>query len=224
MPHRLIIPDSISVLGSLRAAAPRQRATFAELLRVAERQANLLLSLRGIDTAPTPTEIISLLPKISVEYTGSLVYGATFLDSSRQSWIVHLPHSEPPEHNRFTLAHEFKHIVDHGRQSQLYRGTARTNPAAQAEQAADYFAGCLLVPRRQLKALWENGITTTGELAEIFQVSEYTIGSRLQQTGLARREQLHHLPAPIPFIKDDDDGPTPEDNQPAQAEKGAMPA
>lgn len=223
MPHRLILPDSISVLGSLRAAAPRQRTTFAELLRVAERQANLLLSLRGIETAPTPAEIISLLPKISVVYTGSLVYGASFWDSSRQSWVIHLPHSEPPEHNRFTLAHEFKHIVDHGRQAQLYRGTTRTNPAAQAEQAADYFAGCVLVPRRQLKTLWENGITTTGELAEIFQVSEYTIGSRLQQTGIARRDQLHHLPSPIPVIRDEDDA-TPEDNHPAQAEEGAIPA
>ncbi|MEN4478133.1 ImmA/IrrE family metallo-endopeptidase [Mycolicibacterium cosmeticum] len=223
MPHRLKIPESISVLGSLRALTPHRRAPFAELLRVAERQANLLLTLRGIDLPPTPAEIISELPKIIVEYTGSLVYGASFWDASRQSWIIQLPRSEPPEHNRFTLAHEFKHIVDHGRQTQLYRGTARTNPSTQAEQAADYFAGCLLVPRRQLKALWKNGITTTGELAEIFRVSEYTIGSRLQQTGLASREHLRHLPSPMPIIQDEEDQAS-EDNQPAQAEEGALPA
>lgn len=222
MPHRLQTP-STSVLGSLRSAAPKHgRATPADALRIAERQANLLLTLRGIKSTPTPSEIISSLPKITVEHTGLLVYGASFWDATKQSWIIQLPRSEPPEHNRFTLAHEFKHIVDHGRQAQLYRGTARTDPAAQSEQAADYFAGCLLVPRRLLKSHWESGIETTGELAEIFQVSEYTIGERLQQTRLAHRDHLRHLPAPVPFI-DDDDIPA-DDNQPAQAEEGALPA
>ena len=223
MPHRLKSPKAISVLGSLRAVAPQRQPTLTELLRLAERQANLLLALRGIRDAPTPAEIITDLPKITVEYTGLLVYAASFWDPARQSWIIQLPSSEPPEHNRFTVAHEFKHIIDHGRQTQLYRGTLHTDSHTQAEQAADYFAGCLLVPRRILESLWGNGITTTGELAEIFQISEYTVGSRLQQTGLARRDHLRHLPAPIPSILDEDD-PASEDNQPAQAEEGAIPA
>lgn len=203
---------SASVLGNLRALSAAQgRITFPEALRMAERQANWLLGLYGLNSGPVPTEAISDLPKISVEYTNALVWGASFWNANRQVWVIHLSNAEPPAHNRFTLAHEFKHIVDHGRQTLLYRGTRQSDPAAQAEQAADYFAGCLLVPRKFLKSAWEEGIQTTGELAEIFQVSEYTIGNRLRQTGLVTQHHLRHLPSPLPFIADDESEPRVDD-------------
>lgn len=214
-----------SVLGDLRGlVSARGRITFTESLRIAERQANRLLELHQIRSGAVPTSPITDLPKITVEYTGRLVYGASFWDTRRKTWVIQLPQSEPPEHNRFTLAHEFKHIVDHGRQSRLYRGTIRTDPSAQAEQAADYFAGCFLVPRKLLKSLWENGIDTTGELAEIFQVSEYTIGARLQQTRIVQQQQLRHLPSPIPYIEDDEVDPQSNSDQSPRAEEGAVAA
>jgi Zn-dependent peptidase ImmA (M78 family) len=196
---------SASVLGSLRALIPaRGRVTFTESLRIAERQANRLLDLHQVSAGPVPTEIISELPKISVEYTRGLVWGASFWDANQHAWVIHLSHTERPVHNRFTLAHEFKHIVDHGRQGALYRGTKRIDPAAQAEQAADYFAACLLVPRGLLKAAWEDGLQTTGELADLFMVSEYMIGNRLRQNGLVSHHHLRHLPLPLPFIADEE--------------------
>lgn len=219
MPHRLITPQSISVLGALRSLVPiRERIAFTQSLRIAERQANHLLELRGIDAAPIPIEIISGLPKIAVEYTGQLVWGASFWDPNRQTWVIQLPNAEPQAHNRFTLAHEYKHIIDHGRQMTLYQGTRQTDPQAQAEQAADYFAGCLLVPRRILKARWDNGIRTTGELAELFDVSEYTVANRLRQIGLVDHRHLRHLPAPLPYIGDDETNGSGGDAPPQKTE------
>ena len=200
--------SAASVLGSLRALIPsHSRVTGAEALRIAERQANLLLELHNVTSAPVPKSIISSLPKVEVEDTDRLVWGATYWDKNRQAWIIQLSRAEPPSHRRFILAHEYKHIIDHGRQDQLYRGTKRVSPTAQAEQAADYFAACLLVPRQFLKSAWAEGIRTTGELADMFRVSEYTIGNRLRQTRLADYRHLRHLPSPLPFIADDEVAP-----------------
>jgi Zn-dependent peptidase ImmA (M78 family) len=216
---------SASVLGSLRALIPtHSRVTFTESLRIAEHQANRLLDLHHVTSGPIPSELISDLPKISIEYTNGLVWGASFWNTNRQVWVIHLSHAEPPAHNRFTLAHEFKHIVDHGRQTLLYHGTRQSDPAAQAEQAADYFAGCLLVPRKFLKSAWEDGMQTTGELAEIFQVSEYTIGNRLRQTGLANHHHLRHLPSPLPFIADDENEPRVDDEATDTVKEGGLAA
>ncbi|MCV7286735.1 ImmA/IrrE family metallo-endopeptidase [Mycolicibacterium wolinskyi] len=218
-------PTTRSVLGTLRSLIPTHgRIPFAESLRIAERQANRLLKLHGITAGPVPTEIISDLPKITVEYIGQLFWGASFWDANRQVWVIQLSRAESPTRIRYTLAHEFKHIIDHGRQAMLYRGTRRTSPDAQAEQVADYFADCLLVPRTFLKTLWDNGIRTTGELADTFQVSETTIGRRLTQTGLVEHHHLRHLPAPLPFIADNEVELPPPDTRSDSAEEGALPA
>src|SRR5690554_2113108 len=86
--------------------------------------------------------------------------------------------------------HEFKHVIDHGRTHQLYTGDRRTTPHEQAERAADYFAGCALVPRTALKHAWGNGLQHPATLADHFSVSEAAIRVRLDQTGLSREVDL----------------------------------
>jgi Zn-dependent peptidase ImmA (M78 family) len=187
-------PRSISVLSSLRAVVPsRDSITFAEALRIAELQANKLLESHGITGYCVPSDLITELPKISIRYGGQLVSGASYWDKQQQQWIIQLSRADSWQRRRFTLAHEYKHIIDHGRQFLLYRGTPRTTAALQAEHASDYFAGCLLVPRRMLKRAWGNGIQKTTELARLFQVSEQAIGVRLRQCGLVD-ERVRCLP------------------------------
>lgn len=82
---------------------------------------------------------------------------------------------------RFTLLHEYKHIIDHGQADRLYR-TKR-----QAEQAADYFAGCALVPKVELKHVFCSGLQRPHDLADHFGVSPTAIQVRLEQTGLLDR-------------------------------------
>lgn len=171
-----------SVLASLRAQLPQRYATFTEALRVAETQANRLLALTGTDEGPVPSEVVSELPRIAVRFRDMPTSGLSFWNG--QVWIIALNHYEPTTRQRFTLFHEYKHIIDHGSAALLYRGTALHDSATQAEQAADYFAGCALVPRKLLKRAWASGLQTVPALAYHFDVSTKAIEVRLAQTGL----------------------------------------
>ena len=124
-----------------------------------------------------------------------------------QEWIICLNRDDPEVRQRFTLLHEFKHIIDHGHTHWLY---TTQNPKAftrrwgrppqltaheQAERAADYFAGCALVPRTALKQAWAAGLQTPTALADHFAVSEAAIRVRIDQTGIARALDPEPSPA-----------------------------
>lgn len=172
-----------SVLASLRALIPDRVVTSqSEALRVAEHQASRLLELHHIDAGPVPSALIPELPKIEIELVDAPVSGASFWNGT--AWIIQLNKHEHYRRQRFTLAHEYKHIIDHNRADALYTGTRDATAQQQAEQAADYFAGCLLVPKKLLKRAYYGGMQRTADLAEIFQVSEAAMAVRLRQTGI----------------------------------------
>ena len=104
---------------------------------------------------------------------------------SGRYWVIVINRYEPWTRRRFTLMHEFKHIVDHGHAQQLYNGNARHTAHEQAEMAADYFAGCILMPKRLLKRAWCNGLQTPTRLGRHFGVSPQAADVRLAQTGLS---------------------------------------
>jgi Zn-dependent peptidase ImmA (M78 family) len=81
---------------------------------------------------------------------------------------------------RFSLAHEFKHILDHPLVTVLYN----KEDECVAEQACDYFAACLLMPRRWLRQAWTSGIRDANTLARRFGVSPQAVKIRLLQIGL----------------------------------------
>ena len=183
-----------SVLQSLRSLIPeREDITPDEALRVAELQASRLLALHGVTTWPVPREIITELPKIRVLPSSNITDGACFWDTRGQQWVILLARSDSWRRQRFTLAHEYHHIISHTARDQLFRDThSRTGMLTaerQAEQTADYFAGCLLIPRMLLKRAWGNGIQHTDQLARLFDVSEQAIAVRLRQTGLVEQRR-----------------------------------
>jgi Zn-dependent peptidase ImmA (M78 family) len=172
-----------SVLASLRSVVPHRQLTFTESLLIAELQASRLLESFGVSDAPVPSELVSELPRISVRYDRELpVSGSTYWDGA--CWVITLNLSEPWTRRRHTMAHEFKHIVDHGNLTNLYRGSAWQTPAQQAEHVADYFAGCLLVPKRLLKTAYFSGTQRPAELARRFHVSVPAMRVRLAQVGV----------------------------------------
>lgn len=177
--------NTTSVLARLRSVIPTRTGVESnEALRIAELHANRLLELHQISSGPVASDLITELPKIAIEYTSSPVSGASFWLPSAKHWVIQINRYESWARKRFTLAHEYKHIIDHGHADKLYTGTSRNSAAKQREQAADYFAGCLLVPRRFLKRAWGSGMQRVPELANYFQVSEHAILVRLAQTGL----------------------------------------
>ena len=175
-------PERQSVLASLRAVVPERPLLFSEALRLAELQASRLLELTDVSCWPVPSEVVSELPRIRLGYTDLPTSGMSHWDG--HAWAIVLNEYEPPTRQRFTLLHEFKHIVDHGRADRLYRGNHRVSAEQQAEQAADYFAGCVLMPKRFLKRAWGQGLQHPERLAEQFEVSPRAIEVRLTQLGL----------------------------------------
>jgi Zn-dependent peptidase ImmA (M78 family) len=147
-----------SVLAALRAMAPAGQLTWSRALRLAEDQADRLLELSHITAAPVPDNIIRRLPRIQVRLSSLPTSGVTYWDG--EHWIVGLNQTEPRTRRRFTLVHEYKHIVDHGRTAQLYAGDRFHSSLQQAERAADYFGGCVLMPRALVEEAWHAGLQT----------------------------------------------------------------
>ncbi len=179
-----------SVLKSLRGLIPLRDCTHDETLQIAERQASRLLDLlapSNIRGGGIQLHHMEALPRLRIVFEPLPVSGMSHWNG--YEWIISIAEGDSPARQRFTLLHEFKHIIDHGHTHRLYTGGDRRGSltsAEQAESAADYFAGCALVPRRALKSAWGNGMQRASDLAEHFGVSLAAIEVRLDQTGLAR--------------------------------------
>lgn len=170
-----------SVLAALRALVPERDLRFHEALRIAELQAATLRKLTGTTDGAASEAIVADLPRIAVVYRKLPTSGMSYWNG--RAWIIALNGGEPLTRQRFTLLHEFKHVMDHGRTHQLY-GTGQA-AEARAEQACDYFAGCVLMPKQLMKRAWGQGIQQPAKLAEQFDVSPRAAEVRLAQLGLA---------------------------------------
>lgn len=170
-----------STLASLRALTPQRFTSFSEALQIAELQATKLTELVG-DADGIREHHIAELPRITICYEDLTVSGMSHWNG--QQWVISIRKDDSLVRQRFTILHEFKHIIDHGRAHLLYADTSRQTASEQAEAAADYFAGCTLVGKRQLKRVWGDGTQKAEALAAHFGVSVPAIRVRLHQTGL----------------------------------------
>ena len=73
--------------------------------------------------------------------------------------------AEPRVRQRFSLAHELKHIVDHRFADLIYSSLPADDRERLVEQICDYFAGCLLMPRPWLKSTYAQGLQQLPALA-----------------------------------------------------------
>jgi Zn-dependent peptidase ImmA (M78 family) len=177
-----------SVLASLRALLPRRRLHLFEAHRIAELQANRLLELAGVRDIPVPIEVVTDLPRIRLDYEVDMpASGASDWDAHRKTWVITLNALEPETRQRLSILHEYKHIIDHGSAGLVPARSDRTYYGLnQHEFLAEYFAGCVLMPKRILKRAWGDGIQRVADLAELFDVSERAMQVRLGQVGLLR--------------------------------------
>lgn len=180
-------------LATLRDLMPPRALTQVEALRIAELQASRLLKLSGVGAAPVPVSVIRDIPKIVVEHMIPWpVSGATHW--TKGTWAIVINGKESKRRQRFTLAHEFKHILDYRHIDVAYPSTPTMSHQQRSEAICDYFAGCLLVPRLWLTRAWRDGLRDTKALSNFFEVSVPAVQTRLVQTGLvdasAAREDL----------------------------------
>lgn len=171
-----------SVLKALRALMPLRPLTLDEGLRIAELQANRLLELSGIDEPGVPTEIVTELPRFRVALDFDLpTSGLAHWDGT--AWVLTVKADEPYGRRRFSTFHEFKHVLDHPTR-QLIAAERNLTAELKAERLADYFAGCVLMPKRWVTAAWCGGAQSIEVLAARFEVTPRAMAVRLGQLGL----------------------------------------
>ena len=175
---------SRSVIAQLRDIVPLRPLTRHEALVIAERQATRLRVLLEWESPALPEFLLAELPRIEVVRKSPWpASGATQWVNGR--WLIVLNGAEPATRQRFSLAHELKHIIDHVDVDLIYAGIDKAERGDWIESVCDYFAGCLLMPRPLLKRAWITLPQDLRTLAATFNVSQAAMNTRLNQTGLA---------------------------------------
>ena len=187
----------LSVLAHLRALVPKRPLTPGETMRIAELQANHLLRHFQIETPAVPEQIVSELPRLRiVREDGLPVSGAAYWNG--RYWVITVNADEPYFRQRFSVMHEFKHVLDHTTKQFLYHDRPFQTADQQAERVADYFAACLLMPKKVMKRLWYQGNQNIVQLAEVLFVSTRALRYRLDQLGIT--EPAGRCSAPPPPV------------------------
>jgi Zn-dependent peptidase ImmA (M78 family) len=179
---------SVNVVNELRAVMPMRALSLSEAYAVAELQANKLIEL--LDLKPPAVDIakIAELPKIEVhlEPRHRMPTLAGFSQWSDGRWLIVVNRDCVSGRRRFTLAHEFKHILDHNAAKIAYRtigyGDNRRHDR-QVELICNHFAACVLMPRVWIKRAWTSGIQDEEALAGLFKVSVVAMHTRLVYLG-----------------------------------------
>lgn len=168
--------DRPSLLARLRAMSPTRGLELTEALGVAERQATTLLEASKVSFAPVPLSLLSDLPRIVLGVEQLLpTSGVSFWDGD--DWQLKASAEEHATRQRFSLAHEYKHVIDHPSRDLLYPNHAIR------ERVADHFAACLLMPRVLITRAWCAGEQDVAQLAELFAVSPPAMERRLRELG-----------------------------------------
>ena len=168
-----------STLQALRAMQPKRLLTWTEAKASAARQANRLRARHeGNHDLAFDAQIIADQLRLLISTDDQMTMaGSSHWTGSH--WQVLLNANDHPLRRRFTLAHEYKHIIDHG---------TPVDPELE-ERICDHFAACLLMPKQKVISAWTDpGIPqTSNEMATAFAVSSQAMRYRLHELGLLER-------------------------------------
>lgn len=171
------------VIAAVRALMPPRPLEDHEARFIAERQAMRLTELLDLNGPIIDLGAIASLPRLDVRTKAGLPVSG-FSEWSRSRWVIALNEDDHLTRQRFTLAHELKHVLDNPFIEVLYPDRDGKPSGKRAEAICDYFAGCLLMSRPAVKALWGLGHQRVDDLAAHFGVSRAAMGLRLHQLGL----------------------------------------
>ena len=155
------------------------------VFELVERLAGKHLNLGGIRHPPVPTEIIQLAADkqypVDIRQTRLKAYhGATW--GLNDGWVIQVKEDDPPALKRFTLFHEFFHIITHRNASSAFKKVA-TGKSAFSELAANSFAAFILMPQEWVEEKWAE-VKDLDRMAEIFDVPMPAMAIRLRTLGL----------------------------------------
>lgn len=177
-----LVADTDAIV-ALRALMPARAITWSEAHSIAERQATLLLELLHIDEPCVPQFVISSLPGIEIDRRTDWPTSGMAVEGPH-GWRIVIRSDEPRQRQRFSLAHEFKHVLDDPFRGHLFAHLDEARAQERAERLCNYFAACLLMPRAWLKADWSAGLQRPSDLARRYYVSTLAMSTRLSELGL----------------------------------------
>lgn len=173
------------ILDSLRSLVPKRALTINESFRLAELQAIKLLAALGVAAPPVPEQMLARLPQVEIMRIAPLPVsvsgGAKWV---KGLWLIVVNAAEPPVRQRFSLAHEIKHVLDGKHASKLYPAIGTMSSHERTEQVCDVFAANLLMPKTWVRKAYANGPQDLRSLAKAFGVSMSAMNIRLQTLGL----------------------------------------
>ena len=154
------------------------------IFQLIEILANKYIKQAKLTQPPVITELIKqfdISPRIEVRPLPLKAYhGAIW--HLEDGWVIHINNRDEPVTQRLTLFHEVFHILAHSRAIPVFKKRGFKDGLFN-EMLADYFAGCLLMPKGWVKEKWAE-INDLKQIAEIFQVTEVSMWIRLKTTGL----------------------------------------
>lgn len=154
------------------------------VFRLVERLAEKYLKRAGVHCLPVPAEMVSLADEqhpVEIRPVAlRTCHGAIW--HLKDGWVIQLKASDTSRKKRFALFHEVFHVLAHRRASPVFRkGDYETG--AFNELLADYFAGCILMPRKWVEEKWSE-VKDLSRMAEIFDVEKSLMWIRLRELGL----------------------------------------
>ncbi len=183
----------LGVITRLRSLIPNQPGTQARALIVAEQHAAIMLRraiLLDGPQLPVSESILTRTPRLRVEVVHQRMTSRHVHDRKHRQWLIQIASTLSLVERRMALAREFKGIIDSGYIHLLY-ASGSTSLLDQMDHAGTYFAACFFVPTHLLLHVWNQGIQTITELANIFQVTEEAIRIRIKVLGLAPGKHRH---------------------------------
>jgi Zn-dependent peptidase ImmA (M78 family) len=187
-----------NAIRDLRQLMPPYRLADYQADSIIERQAAKLLDIFDIREAPVDVSLIAELPRVEVvvrpsreviDDQGHQLSGKT--EWVKGQWIIKINRDDSPTRRRFTLAHEFGHVLEHPFVRVLYTDKYGRLDEQRMEGRCDYFAACLLMPRTWVKYAWTGLSQDQAELAAYFRVSPAAMARRLIDLGLSEPHPRH---------------------------------
>lgn len=194
-----------TLLTELRDMIPGHLGSEKQASALAERLALRMRQRLDLDEDyPFPSSAIDRLPRIEVltkldltDPNGNTQSGLSGWDPKRRIWVIAINGSEYPLRQRFSLMHEYAHVVlgqATRTPSQLERflpGVGTYTSSERLENLCDRFAANLLMPRPLMKRAWSAGHQDVRTLSRLFGVSKMAMRHRLHDLGFVEPVRRH---------------------------------
>ncbi len=178
-----------TIVRQLRALMPMRPLSLSDAYALAELQASKTVALLGVQQfQAVELDWITRLPRLRVvpRPRHEMPNLSGFTQWENGAYLVVINRSDGRTRRRFTLAHEFKHVIDMASKKLIYARLGQGDKDKhdrQVETLANHFAACLLMPKKFVKQAWTSGIQDHEALAYLFGVSLESMTNRLRYLG-----------------------------------------